>query len=232
MEGNRNVAVAFPNTSAANVSADLIGGTLVHTSAPESGFTGLVSSAPAASRSPESAFAVPANTAAVADAAPADPRPRFIYGGRDDYRWQLGIGVSFVRFRSNIFFASAVGANTSLAYYTNEWFAIEGSVTTAFAPPVTRNQHVKYLGYGIGPKIAWRQRKWEPWAHAILGGAHIIPQTAAGSQNGYLIEAGGGTDYRLNPRFSLRLEVDWLRTGLFGQTQNSGQGVLGAVFHF
>jgi len=47
---------------------------------------------------------------------------------------------------------------------------------------------------GAGPKIAWRARKLEPWAHVIAGGMHILPQTAGHSQNGLtFISAAGWT---------------------------------------
>src|SRR5436309_5890557 len=50
-----------------------------------------------------------------------EPRPKFVYGSRDDYRWQLGFGVAVMRFRSAQFYATGVGTNTSLVYFTNEW---------------------------------------------------------------------------------------------------------------
>jgi opacity protein-like surface antigen len=165
-------------------------------------------------------------------ASPPAPAPKFLYGGRDDYRWQLGLGATWLRFRSSVFNASAVGLNTSVVYFTNDWFGIEGDITAAFAPTIFQNEHVKIALYGAGPKIAWRQKQWEPWAHAVFGGAHEQPQTATGSRNSYSIKAGGGADYRLNPRVSFRLEGDYVRTGFFSQSQNNFQLSGGIVFHF
>jgi opacity protein-like surface antigen len=187
---------------------------------------------------PEYSFTAPVVTTALAAAPdPADPpapspKPKFIYGGRDDYRWQLSLGAVFYRFQSSIINASAVGVKTSVTYFLNDWFGVEGNVTAAFAPTILVNEHVKLLTYGGGPKVAWRQRQWEPWIHGIFGGAHEQPQTAAGSRNSYSIMAGGGADYRLNPRLSLRLEGDYVRTGFFHQSQNNFQVVAGIVFHF
>jgi len=182
----------------------------------------------AAPAAPASALGSPAP-----DASPSpSPDPKFVYGGRDDFRWQLAIGADWIRFRSSIFNASAVGINTSVTYFTNEWFGIEGSVSTGFAPEIFDREHVKLLVYGAGPKIAWREKKWEPWAHAIFGGSHEQPQTADHSRNSYVIEAGGGADYRFNPRLSGRLEGDWVRTGFFSQSQNNFQLMGGVVFHF
>lgn len=160
------------------------------------------------------------------------PQPKFLYGGRDDYRWELGLGVAWLRFRSSVFDASAVGVNTSVTYYTNEWFGIEGNVTAAFAPTIFQNEHVKIATYGGGPKVALRQKQWEPWLHAIFGGAHEQPQIAGQSRNTYVIKAGGGADYRWNPRISFRLEGDYVRTAFFSQSQNDFQLSGGLVFHF
>jgi hypothetical protein len=193
------------------------------------GFTAASPSTASSAPSPSAAFAMPQPAAAV-----PSPEPKFLYGGRDDYRWQLGFGVTFIRFQSSIFNASAVGIKTSLAYYTNDWFAIEGNVSAAFAPQnkLFDREHPKLLDYGIGPKIAWRRKRWEPWAHGIFGGAHEQPQTAGNSRNSYSIQAGGGVDYRWNPRVSFRLESDYVRTGFFHESQNDFEIAGGIVFHF
>jgi opacity protein-like surface antigen len=181
---------------------------------------------------PAPAFAAPlANATPDPSPSPA-PDPKFIYGGRDDFRWQLGIGFDWLRFRNSLFNASAVGVKSSVTYFTNEWFGIEGNVSATFAPEIYDREHVKVLVYGAGPKIAWRERKWEPWAHAIIGGSHEQPQTAGNSKNAFAVQLGGGADYRFNPRLSGRLEANWVRTNYFGQSQNNFELMAGVVFHF
>jgi hypothetical protein len=167
-----------------------------------------------------------------AEPASPSPQPKFLYGGREDYRWELGLAATWLRFRSTVFNASAVGFNTSVVYFTNEWFGIEGEVTAVFAPTILANEHVKIATYGGGPKIALRQKQWEPWLHGIFGGAHEQPQIAGQSRNSYAIKAGGGADYRWNPRLSFRLEADYVRTGFFNKSQNNFQLAGGIVFHF
>ena len=177
------------------------------------------------------------NTALLAEPASADPampspKPRFVYGGRDDYRWQLGLSLTLVRFNSSVFNANAIGIKTSVAYFLNEWLGVEGNITAAFSPTTIGTDHVKVVIYGGGPKVAWRQRRWEPWLHGIFGGAHLQPQTSAGRRSSYAIEAGGGADYRWNPHLSFRAEGNYLRTGFFSQSQNNFQISGGAVLHF
>jgi hypothetical protein len=166
-----------------------------------------------------------------ADPSPA-PDPKFLYGGRDDYRWQLGIGASWVRFRSKVFNASAVGVNTSISYYLNNWFGVEGNVLTGFAPEIFDREHVKLVNFTGGARIAWRQRRWEPWAHVLVGLSHEQPQTQDSGRNSFAVQAGGGADYRFNPRLSFRLQGDWLHTQFFHDSQNNFNLVGGIVLHF
>lgn len=181
--------------------------------------------------SPALTTALPANAGLAEPAAPS-PKPKFIYGGRDDYRWQLSIGPAGFRFQSNVINASAVGIMTSVTYFLNDWFGVEGNVTATFAPTILQNEHVKLATYGGGAKIAWRQKRWEPWAHGIFGGAHEQPQIAGQSKNSYSIQAGGGADYRWNPRVSFRLEGDYVRTAFFKSSQNNLLIAGAIVFHF
>jgi hypothetical protein len=224
VQANANVAADFANTSAAAASPKFSEALL------------WVSAAPRLANAPWLAeargVAEPRLPAVAAEAVPAAPEPKFVYGSRDDFRWQLALGISLVRFRSSHYYATGVGTNTSVTYFTNEWFGVEGSINTFFAPTINQNEHVKYFSYGGGPKIAWRARKWEPWMHAIVGGAHIQPQTANNGRNGFELMAGGGTDYRIFPHLSARLEVDWVRTHLFGEWQNSAQANADIVLHF
>ncbi len=189
-----------------------------------------------------SAYAFPAphlSTALWAERTPADPsppspRPRFVYGGRDDYRWQLSLAFTWFRFRSSAFHANTFGVKTTVTYFLNEWFGVEGSLTGAFGGAVSSGGggDAKIAIYGAGPKVAWRQKRWEPWLHAILGGAHEGPQTALGGRNSYAMQLGGGADRRWNPHISFRAEGDYVRTGFFHQTQNNFQFAGGAVLHF
>jgi hypothetical protein len=231
-----NVAANFSATSAASV--PLIQPTSSPSVFPSNALfsDSLALASPALESQPATittALALPMEIAdpALPGASP-NPQPRFIYSERDDYRWQLFLGVSFERFRSYVYSASAVGTDTSLTYFLNDWLGVEGGVATFFAPQILEHEHIKLVNYGAGPRITWRRPRWEPWFHGIFGGTHALPQTAGHSQNGVALEFGGGADYRLAPRLSLRLEVDYLRTRLFERWENNGVGDLGLVFHF
>lgn len=178
------------------------------------------------------ALATPPAAAEPAAGMPATPEPKFVFGARDDYRWQLGVGVQFFRFQSSRIYASLVGLNTTLTYFTNDWFAVEGNVVTGYAPQIYDREHVKYFGGGGGVRIGSRQARWEPWGHALVGGGHLQPQTADASRTALMVQAGGGVDFRLNERLSFRAEGDYVFNTFFSQHQNDFQAVTGVVFHF
>jgi len=167
-------------------------------------------------------------------AIPAEPaaKPRLIFGTRDDYRWQLGFGVNFFRFQSHLINASLAGTNTTLTYYTNSWFGVEGDVVTGFAPEIYDREHVKLFGGTGGIRIGGRRARWEPWGHVLAGASHLQPQTAGSSRTALMVQAGAGVDYRVHARLSFRLEGDWVYTDFFHQTQNNFQGAASVVLHF
>jgi hypothetical protein len=176
--------------------------------------------------------AAPAASAAAAEPAAATPPPKFVFGARDDYRWQLGVGAEFFRFQSSRIYASLVGLNTTVTYFTNDWFAVEGNLVTGFAPQIYDREHVKYFGGGGGVRIGSRRARWEPWGHALVGGGHLQPQTADSSRTALMVQAGGGLDFRVNSRLSLRAESDYVFNTFFSQHQNDFQAIAGVVFHF
>ena len=174
----------------------------------------------------------PAGSAADATPAPAAPQPTFVFGNRDDFRWQLGVGVEFFRFQSSRIYASLVGLNTTLSYFTNSWFAVEGNVVTGFAPQIYDQEHVKFLGGAGGIRVGSRKQRWEPWGHALVGAGHLLPQTADASKTSLMVQAGAGLDFRVYSRFSLRAEGDYVLTRFYSQHQNDFQASAGIVFHF
>jgi opacity protein-like surface antigen len=178
------------------------------------------------------ATAAPADPSPAAPAAAPPPKPKYIFGDRDDYRWQLALGVEFFRFQSKLIDASMVGLNTTITYYTNDWFALEGNIVTGFAPEIYGSDHVKYFGGAGGVRIGARRARFEPWGHALVGMGHLQPQTAGNSRNTFAVQAGIGLDFRVNSRLSLRAETDWVRTQFFDDVQNNFQAVAAIVFHF
>ena len=210
-----NAAAEFSGTSASQVN-------LLSTDAAAHDF---------AMSNAEANAAVPAAEAAPAPA-PTPAKPKYIFGDRDDYRWQLGVGFDYMRFRSGPIDASLIGLNTTLSYFTNSWFAVEGNVITTFGTSSTGGGTPKFFGGAGGFRIGGRRQRWEPWGHGLIGGSHLQPQTAAGGRTALMAQAGVGVDYRIHARLSLRAQGDWLYTTYFNTSQNSFQAIAGVVLHF
>jgi opacity protein-like surface antigen len=166
-----------------------------------------------------------------AGSAAAEPQGPGAYDW-SDRRWGVEAAVTFIRFQSSIYYASLVGFKTSLSYNLNGWVEAEGGVSTGFAPKIFQNEHIKYLDYMVGARFGPHRDTLSPWAHVLIGGAHLQPQTANNSKTSFAMKAGIGADYRLTSVASVRVELDWLRAQFFNGTQNNFQAATGLVFHF
>jgi hypothetical protein len=131
--------------------------------------------------------------------APAQTRGRS--GSESRHRLESAVGYAFVKFRSAPINASMNGVNSSLAYYLNNHFAVEGSVTAAFGSEIFDREHTKFLTYTAGAKYIEPRGAWEPWVHLLAGGVHMLPQTADGSHNGLAVKrvVASTTISRANP---------------------------------
>ena len=68
--------------------------------------------------------------------------------------------------------------------------------------------------------------------HGLIGGLHMVPQTAVGGKTGFAVQAGGGVDYRLSGRASARFGGDYIRSQLYSASQNNFQIGGGLVINF
>lgn len=161
------------------------------------------------------------------------PTPTPIFGHYEGYRFQLSESYAYFRFRSTPFNANLHGLQSSLSYFLNDWFAVEGNVVATFGSRAFGDRS-KGLLYTGGGRLAWRgnRRPYEPWMHALIGGLHMIPQTALGGKNGFAVQAGGGVDYRLGGRASVRVGGDFVHSQLYSQSQNNFQITGGLVLNF
>lgn len=176
-------------------------------------------------------LAVPAPQPALPNA-PVPPQTGNL--GDIETRWDLSATFAYVHFKSAPFSANLFGLHTALAYKLNDFFALEGSLVSAFGGDVLGGERSKFVMYTGGGRVGWKleRRRWAPWAHALVGGAHVNPQTAAGSKNGFAFQAGGGADLRFNPHLSFRAEGDYIHTLLYSSSQNNFEFGAGVVIHF
>jgi hypothetical protein len=169
----------------------------------------------ASARSPSAAFPAPR------------PQPRPQTTNDDDVHgtWEMGLGYTFVGFQSSPFNASMNGLDSSVSYYLRDHLALEGDVTTAFS------EDARYLFYGGGVKVSKGNRKLQPFAHALVGGAHIFPRAGTGN-NGFAVRLGGGAEAQLQQQLWMRVEADYVRLQLYSSGQNNFQVVAAMNYRF
>jgi hypothetical protein len=155
------------------------------------------------------------------------PRPRPKTINDDDVRgtWEVGLGYTFVRFQSSLFTASMNGLDTTVSYYLRDHLALEGDVANAFS------EDGRYLFYGGGVKISKGKPRLQPFAHALVGGAHIYPRAAFGN-DGFAVRLGGGAETRLKNQLWLRIEADYVRSRLYSSGQNNFQVTASINYRF
>lgn len=155
------------------------------------------------------------------------PRPRPKTINDDDVRgtWEVGLGYTFVRFQSSLFSTSMNGLDTTVSYYLRDHLALEGNVANAFS------EDGRYLFYGGGVKISKGKPRLQPFAHALVGGAHIYPRAAFGN-DGFAVRLGGGAETRLKNQLWLRIEADYVRSQLYSSGQNNFQVAASINYRF
>jgi len=171
-----------------------------------------------------------ASSAAAQDVAKVD-----VFGG---YTYMYGNVVTTGR---GISLNGGIG---SAAYNFNNWLGLaadfgvyhQGNVAASGASLTVET-------YLAGPRLNWRKgEKFVPFAQVLVGGGHAgggvftTGGHALGTQNGFAMTAGGGVDWNVNSRISVRLfQAEYLRTQFnngVNSNQNNFRLSAGVVFHF
>jgi outer membrane immunogenic protein len=99
----------------------------------------------------------------------------------------------------------------------------------------------KLLTYMFGPRFNWRHSRLNPYTQFLFGGAYVWNTPVNGfsqTQNSFAFAAGGGLDYNLSRRISIKpIQVEYVMTQIpatngFGSHQNDVRYSAGAVFKF
>lgn len=86
----------------------------------------------------------------------------------------------------------------------------------------------------FGPRVSVSVQKLRPFAHFLVGAAHMSESASllSGSDTSFAYAVGGGVDYHLVPLVSWRLQADLLQTRFFSNTQNNVRISTGLAIHF
>jgi len=168
-----------------------------------------------------------------ADSAAAAAPSRTPGGSPEDSKVLIGFGYQFNYFDVSGNKTTMNGVSGSVAYFLNDYFAIEGATSATFGnfSSITA-EHLIF--YGGGGRVQMRGHRTQPWAHALIGGGYTRFTQGVGPAtfNGLAIMAGGGVDYKFSPHVAIRGQADYLGTRFSGVWQTTFSAGAGIVFDF
>ncbi|HXW55815.1 MAG TPA: hypothetical protein VEJ67_08715 [Candidatus Cybelea sp.] len=164
------------------------------------------------------------------DPAPPQP-PQGVYGVFPKYDWEASVGYQYVRFYE----VPGTTENTngyqgSVVYYPEDLVGAEGELSGGVASGSTSRL---FFG-GAGARVRWSgSRKYQLWAHGLVGLAGMSPKTLYGSSHAFGYELGAGVDIKAHAtHWSFRAEGDADGTFYFGTYQVSPKVAVSAVYKF
>jgi outer membrane protein OmpA-like peptidoglycan-associated protein/opacity protein-like surface antigen len=129
------------------------------------------------------------------------------------------------------------GGFVSGSVHLTDWLRIAGEFTGGHRDKISPlGQGLTLTTFTAGPQISHRFRRFRPYGEVLVGGAHgsdsyFPSQTSSStSASSFAISTGGGLDYKLNPRVSVRaFDVQYLRTTFpNGMNNEQNQLMMGA----
>ncbi len=77
------------------------------------------------------------------------------------------------------------------------------------------------------------RQRFRPFAEFLVGVGHVSRSSGISDSNTSLADGvGGGLDYQVFGPVTLRGQLDWINTRLYGQGQNGVRLSTGIAFHF
>jgi hypothetical protein len=158
----------------------------------------------------------------------------------DATQYDLTIGYNNVRANAPPAGCHCFNMNGGFVFgsvHLTEWLGIVGEFTGG------HSSNISILGQGLtlttftaGPRVSHRFRRFTPYGEVLVGGAHgsgsYFPTrtSSSSSASSFAVSTGGGLDFRITPRFSLRaLDMQYLRTSLpNGVNNEQNQLMIGA----
>ena len=173
--------------------------------------------------------------------AAASPRPLLAQGTP---LLEVGAGYNYVHSNappSGCGCFSLNGGSGWVAYNFNSAFSAVAEVSGQHASNVNNTgTDLTLTSYLFCPRITYRKyARFTPFAQALLGasqGKGTLASGSADSANAFALEAGGGLDFILRPRFALRLiQADYFYTHFDNADNNHQNNVrisAGVVFRW
>jgi hypothetical protein len=213
---------------ALNAGAQANFGDSVTLAAPEFMTYAVTPATPAAPASPV------ANSPAIF-AAPALPAamPQEVQGVFNKYSWDLYAGYTFFRFYEVPGIISNMnGGNVSAVYWYRDWLGADAELMATYGSQPGQNSWLVFGG--LGPRLRYVGPKGiDIWAHALIGGIFIDPQTPYGGTSAFAGLVGAGVDLNGHHRhMALRVAIDGIASHFFDTYQISPKASVGIVYKF
>jgi len=134
------------------------------------------------------------------------------------------------------------GFDVSVVGNVNNWLGLGADISGQYTRTNENGIREKINAHSFlfGPRFSLRKNKWvTPFGQAMFGVSRIHTQTnefgpiVSFSDKSFGMALGGGLDVTLNDTFAIRaIQLDYLRTQFFNQTQNKGRIAFGVVMRF
>jgi opacity protein-like surface antigen len=135
------------------------------------------------------------------------------------------------------------GGSVSVDYHITGWLGAVADIGAYHNGDVRGTGTTGTLTtYMFGPRVTLRSwRRLTPFGQTLFGfgrGTSDVSGVLTGNQNAFAMAVGGGVDYKINNRLSVRpLQVDYLLTRFTqgttsNQTENNLRASAGIVVHF
>ena len=123
------------------------------------------------------------------------------------------------------------------SYHVTDWLRIAGEFTGGHSSQISSlGQGLTLMTFTGGPQFSYRFHRFTPYGEVLVGGAHgsdsYFPSktSSSTSASSFAFSTGGGLDFYLTPRFSIRaFDAQYLRTSFpNGRGNEQNQLMLGA----
>jgi len=158
----------------------------------------------------------------------------------DATRWDLSVGYSNIRANAPPGECQCFDLNGGFvfgSFHLTDWLRIAGEFTGSHSGNISAlGQGLTLTTFTAGPQVSHRFRRFTPYGEALVGGAHggdsYFPSLNSFSQSAtsFAFSTGGGLDYRLSTRWSIRaFDLQYLRTAFpNGVNNEQNQLMIGA----
>lgn len=147
---------------------------------------------------------------------PANPQEQIAkleaYGGYYYARFNVNDDLSSLR---NMEAFNGNGGGGQLEYNANHWLGVVGDLGGYGATSTTNGALVGgAFSYLFGPRVNFRHGKVTPFAQTLFGGIRTTDGILySGPENNFAMTAGGGVDFKVSKRISVRpVQVEYFMT--------------------